>query len=232
LAIELINQYESPTDEQVYVLVDCWYTSKKLIETYSAKGYHLIGGLRTNRKIYPAGIGIKLSKFISDYIKADVLRPVPVGHHQYKIYSYEGNLSDTENATILVSWEDKYNSKTKPFCLLCTDSSLDLVTILRYYKVRWNIETGYRYFKDLLGFDHYQLLSHKGIERYWCLQFLTYNFLEHQRKEWKNEGIVTIGDNVRRIRKDHLGQLILYAYEQGINHRPLFEVLKCLKLSA
>lgn len=232
LAIDLIDEYESLSDEQVYVLVDSWYTSKKLIDTCSTKGYHLIGGLRTNRKIYPAGIGIKLSKFISDYIQADVLRPVTVGHHQYKIYSYEGNLSDTENATILVSWEDKYDSKKKPFCLLCTDSSLDLVTILRYYEVRWNIETGYRYFKDLLGFDHYQLLSYKGIERYWCLQFLTYNFLEYQRKEWKKEGIVTIGDTVRRIRRDHLGQLILYAYEQGISQRPLAKVLKCLNLSA
>ncbi|MDQ0415836.1 IS701 family transposase [Mesobacillus stamsii] len=232
LAIELINGYESPSDEQVYVLVDSWYTSKKLIDACSTNGYHLIGGLRTNRKIYPAGIGIKLSQFISDYIQADDLRPVTVGHHRYKIYSYEGNLSDTENATILVSWEDKYDSKTKPFCLLCTDSSLDLVTILRYYEVRWHIETGYRYFKDLLGFDHYQLLSYKGIERFWCLQFLTYNFLESQRKEWKEEGIVTIGDTVRRIRKDHLSQLIVYSYEQGLTQKPLVEVLKCLKLSA
>jgi SRSO17 transposase len=232
LAIELINEYESPTDEQVYVLVDSWYTSKKLIDACSAKGYHLIGGLRTNRKIYPKGVGIKLSKFISDYIRADDLRPVTVGHHRYKIYSYEGNLSDTENATVLISWEDKYDSKTKPFCLLCTDSSLDLVTILRYYDVRWHIETGYRYFKDLLGFDHYQLLSYKGIERYWCIQFLAYNFLECQRKEWEEEGIVTIGDTVRRIRKDHLGHLIVFAYQQGLAQKPLAEVLKCLKLSA
>lgn len=231
LAIELINQYESPSEEQVYVLVDSWYTSKKLIDTCSSKGYHLIGGLRTNRKIYPAGIGIKLSQFISEHIVADVLRPVTVGHQRYKIYSYEGNLSDTENATILISWQNKYDVKAKAFCLLCTDSSLDLVTILRYYEVRWNIETGYRYFKELLGFDHYQLLSHKGIERFWCLQFLTYNFLEFLRREWEKEGIVTIGDTVRRIRRDHLGQLILYAYQQGITQRPLAEVLKCLKLS-
>ncbi len=232
LAIELINQYESPSEEQVYVLVDSWYTSKKLIDACSSKGYHLIGGLRTNRKIYPAGIGIKLSQFISEHIVADVLRPVTVGHQRYKIYSYEGNLSDTENATILISWQNKYDVKAKAFCLLCTDSSLDLVTILRYYEVRWNIETGYRYFKELLGFDHYQLLSHKGIERFWCLQFLTYNFLEFLRREWEKEGIITIGDTVRRIRRDHFGQLILYAYQQGITQRPLAEVLKCLKLSA
>ncbi|MBW8350171.1 hypothetical protein K0H71_12055 [Bacillus sp. IITD106] len=111
LAIELINGYEPPSDEQVYVLVDSWYTSKKKIDACSAKGYQLIGGLRTNRKIYPAGIGIKLSKFISDYIQADDLHSVTVCHHRYKIYSYEGNLSDTENATVLVSWENNTNQK-------------------------------------------------------------------------------------------------------------------------
>ncbi|MBW8350172.1 transposase [Bacillus sp. IITD106] len=108
---------------------------------------------------------------------------------------------------------------------------MDLVTIPRYYEVRWHIETGYRYFKDLLGLDHYQLLSYKGIERYWFMQFFTYNFLEHQRKKWEKEGIVTIGDTVRRIRKDHFGQLIVYAYKQGLTQNPLAEVLKCLKLS-
>ncbi|HET7578980.1 MAG TPA: hypothetical protein VFK33_06840 [Bacillales bacterium] len=52
-----------------------------------------------------------------------------------------------------------------PFCILCTDISLNVVIILRYYNVRWHIETGYRYFKDLLGFDQYQMLSYKGIQQ-------------------------------------------------------------------
>ncbi|QWU13226.1 Transposase DDE domain-containing protein [Paenibacillus sophorae] len=59
--------------------------------------------------------------------------------------------------------------------MLCTDPSLDFVTILRYYRPRWHIETGYRYFKELLGFDQYQLLSFHGIRRYWAIQFLTQN---------------------------------------------------------
>jgi len=232
LAVELINAYESPTDEQVYVLVDSWYTSKKVIDACSTKGFHLIGGLRSNRKIYPAGYGIKISKFASDFISEKDLRSVTVDDHHYKMYLYDGHLSDMESATVLLSWTDKFDSNKTPFCLLCTDTSLDLVTILRYYEVRWNIETGYRYLKDLLGFDVYQLLSYKGIERFWCLQFLTINFLEHQRKEWEKEGPLTIGDTARRIRRDHLGQMIVYAYEQGLSQKPLAEVLECLNLSA
>ncbi|EKN69024.1 transposase, IS4 [Schinkia azotoformans LMG 9581] len=139
LAMELINSYPVRDDEQVYVLVDSWYTSKKLIETCCQKGFHLIGGLRTNRKIYPAGVGIKISDFASTYLESTDLRPVTVDGHTYKIYTYEGNLSDTEYAKVLLSWENKFDSSKTPFCLLCTDSSLNHVTILSYYNVRWNI---------------------------------------------------------------------------------------------
>ncbi|GGK00680.1 transposase [Lentibacillus kapialis] len=233
LAIELIRDYESPTDEQVYVLVDSWYTSKKLIDACASQGYHVIGGLRVNRKIYPAGIGIKISKFASEFMQTSDTRSVTARDHTYKMYTYEGKLSDIENAKVLLSWENEFDSSKSPFCILCTDCSLDIVTILSYYDVRWHIETGYRFFKDLLGFDQYQLLSRKGIERYWCIQFLTYNFLEHQRQEWKQPGIpITIGDVVRRMRKDYLGQIVVYAYEQAIAEKPIAEVLKQLKLTA
>lgn len=231
LAIELINTCPVDDNEQVYVLVDSWYTSKKLIETCYKKGFHLIGGLRMNRKIYPAGVGIKISDFASTYLKSTDLHPVTVDGHTYKIYTYEGNLSDTEYAKVLLSWENVFDSSKTPFCLLCTDSSLNVVTILSYYNVRWNIETGYRYFKELLGFDEYQLLSRKGIERFWCIEFLTYNYLEYQRQEWQKELPLTIGDVVRRIRKDHLGQMVIYTYEQALAKKPLMDVLKDLKLA-
>nr|WP_263325082.1 transposase [Neobacillus sp. Marseille-Q6967] len=105
--------------------------------------------------------------------------------------------------------------------------------ILQYYNVRWNIETGYRYFKELLGFDQYQLLSMKGIERFWFLEFLMYNFLEYPRLNWQSDCIPhSIGDVVRRIRKDSLGQLVVYAYEQGLNQKPLMSILKELRLTA
>ncbi|HET7578979.1 MAG TPA: hypothetical protein VFK33_06835 [Bacillales bacterium] len=43
---------------------------------------------------------------------------------------------------------------------------------------------------------------------------------------------MTIGDVVRRIRKDHLGRLVVYAYEQGLDQKQLTSVLESLKLSA
>jgi len=38
-----------------YALCDSWFTCTKVIEAHFKKGYHFIGGLKTNRIIYPKG---------------------------------------------------------------------------------------------------------------------------------------------------------------------------------
>jgi hypothetical protein len=98
-----------------------------------------------------------------------------VNGRPYDIYPYEGRLSDVKHLKLLLRWEKGRAVGEPSLCILSTDCSLDFVTIQEYYDVRWNIETGYRFFKDLLGFDQYQLLSTKGIERFWELEFLTYD---------------------------------------------------------
>lgn len=234
LAVELIEAYEASDHEQVYVLMDSWYTSQKLVDACNAKGFHIIGAVKTNRTICPKGVRIQIGEFAADYIQKSDLRSVTVENKgTYWVYEYDGPLADIENVKVLLSWENGFDSSKPPFCILCTDHSLDLVTILRYYQVRWSIETGYRYFKELLGFDHYQLQSFYAIKRFWTIQFLICNFLELQRKEWSDESnTLTLGDVVRRIRKDYLGQTIVYVYQQALAQRPLSEVLNELHLSA
>jgi hypothetical protein len=234
LAVEMIQEYSSSRDEVVYVLVDSWYTSKQLMDVCNAKGFHIVAAVKANRTICPAGIRIKISEFASNYIQKSDLRSVTVENQGlYWVYQYEGPLAEIENVKVLLSWENEFSSSKTPFCILCTDHSLDLVTILRYYQVRWNVETGYRFFKEMLGFDQYQLLSYKAIQRFWAIQFLTYNFLEIQRKEWSSERFpLTLGDVVRRIRNDYIGQMVIYIYEQALVQKPIVDILKALKLTA
>lgn len=234
LAVEMIQNYPSSDDELVYVLMDSWYTSEKIVNACNAKGFHIIAAVKSNRLICPAGIGISLADFANQYIRKSDLRSVTVENQgSYWIHEYEGPLADIENVKVLMSWEDAYDSGKKPFFILCTDHSLDVVTILRYYDVRWHIETGYRYFKDLLGFDQYQLWSFQAIQRFWVIQFLTQNFVELQRREWsKPNASLTFGDVVRRIRQEYFGQLVVYVYEQALAKTPLIEVLSRLKISA
>jgi hypothetical protein len=236
LAEELIESFPAGDDEDVYVLMDSWYTSEKVINSCNRKGFHVIAAVRTNRLFCPSGIPISISDFAEKYIRKSDLRSVTVeGQGMYHVFPYEGPVSEIENVKLLLSWKDDYTPLSKPqVCLLCTDVSLDLDTIQRYYHVRWNIETGYRYFKELLGLDQYQLLSYFGIQRFWAIQFLTQNFLESQRQNWmkRDDSDLTLGDVVRRIREEHFGQIIIYVYQQALEKKPLFDILKQLKLPA
>jgi len=51
-------------------------------------------------------------------------------------------------------------------------------------------------------------------------------------KKWQQEIPLTICDVVRRISKDHLGQLVVNAYEQALSKKSFMDVLKDLKLMA
>lgn len=172
-----------------------------------------------------------MSGFTATCIDNTNLRSVTVENKRYRVYAYEGPFANTENVRVLLSWEGTFDATVCPFCIVCTDLSLDLITILSYYRIRWHIETGYRYFKELLGFDQYQLLSFKGIHRHWAIQFLTQNLLEIQRVEWsKPSSKLTLGDVVRRFRHEHKGQMMLYVFEQALQNKPLFDILQDLKM--
>lgn len=85
-----------------YALCDSWFTCTKVIEAHFKKGYHFIGGLKTNRIIYPQGIRTSLKDF-ANHIKKDDVRLVTVNHQFYWVYRYEGALNDLDNATVLFS---------------------------------------------------------------------------------------------------------------------------------
>lgn len=233
LAMEMLQAFPACEDEIVYVLADSWYTSQKMLDLCQARGFHVIAAVKTNRKICPAGVRISISDFAAHYVRNNDLCSVTVEDKRYRVYVYEGPMAETENVRVLLSWELCFDANRTPFCVVCTDPTLDLVTILSYYRTRWHIETGYRYFKELLGFDHYQLLSFKGIQRFWAIQFLTQNLLEFQRHEWSSRRHrFTLGDVVRRIRYEHRGQILLYVYEQALQRKSLFDILRDLNYPA
>ncbi|OAS13252.1 hypothetical protein A8708_10640 [Paenibacillus oryzisoli] len=89
-----------------YALVDSWFTCARVIDSYAAAGYHLIGGLKTNRIIYPQGIRISIQDFAAHMYKEDI-RLVTVNETSYWTYRYEGALNDIENAVVLLCWPEQ-----------------------------------------------------------------------------------------------------------------------------
>lgn len=81
MVCEIVESLPSPKGAP-YVLCDSRFTNKKVIDAHFKKGYHLIGALKTNRVIYPKGIGIQIKQF-SQYIEKNDVHLVTVNNSKY-----------------------------------------------------------------------------------------------------------------------------------------------------
>ena len=48
LAMDMIEAFPANGEEQVYVLMDSWYTGKKVVDACNAKGFYVIGAVKSN----------------------------------------------------------------------------------------------------------------------------------------------------------------------------------------
>jgi hypothetical protein len=209
-----------------YVLVDSWFTCPKVIDSCAAAGYHLIGGLKTNRILYPQGIRISVQDFASHIRKEDV-RLVTVNGSSYWMYRYEGALNEIPNAVVLLCWPEQAFGQSKALrAFLCTDVSLKTETISAYYSKRWPIEVFFRQSKGNLGFATYQVRSATAFIRLWTLLAWTHLFCMIGQGE-----PCSFGDGLRKARKQTKVDYTHFIYECGQNGIPFDDVLSRLKLA-
>lgn len=230
ISIQLLKGLDIQSRYPTYFLTDSWYTFPKLINEAATLGYHTIRALKSNRIFYPAGIRQSLSGFIQ-YITDSDLDIVTVKGKKYKVYRYEGKMNGLENAVILITWDNASNSEPKYF--LCSDVSLDSKTIMEYYSKRCEIETSFRYLKDRLGFDRYQMRSMKAIKRFWLVQYIAYGYIELYR--YKNNSIFrfeNLGATIDHIKAFNMKNIVDYVYSCGKQEVDIATVYKVLKLTS
>jgi hypothetical protein len=209
-----------------YCLTDSWFTCPRVIEAYAAAGYHFIGGLKTNRIIYPQGIRTSIQDFAKHIRKSDV-HLVTVNGSSYWMYRYEGALNGIENAVVLLCWPKQAFGEAKAlraFC--CTDVSLETAMIAKYYAKRWPIEIFFRQSKNNLGLGTYQVRSTRAFIRLWALLAWTHLYCTVGLGQPR-----PFGEGLRMVRKQGQQDLVHYVYTCTQNGVPFHEICRQLKVS-
>lgn len=221
MAVESIAHFEPVSGTKTHVLVDSWYHCKRVRRAAQARGWDFSGGLKSNR----------VMRLIAPDSSREWL-PLP---------AYATRLD--ENDWVEVIWPSEQGGQTMyahvvktwirklgPTLLLITRHSLDEpLAQARYWgstvmeldaqsmvdilAIRWEIETFFEYDKDLLGSDHYQLMTANGIIRFWTLTACLLYFLEEQRAVAAEKGL-TCGDIRRRIQDEHRRNLLRWLQVQ------------------
>ncbi len=215
MAVQQIERFEPAPDTQTHVLIDSWYHCKQVRRAAQARGWEVSGGLKSNRTMrLIADDGSRTWQSLSQYaaqLSADDWQEVVWPSDQG---------GQTMYAHLIPTWVRKLG----PTLLLITCHNLDepLKTV-RYWgstmmdldaqalvdvlAKRWEIETFFEYDKDLLGSDHYQVMTANAIIRFWTLTACLLCFLEEQRATALQPGL-TCGDIRRRIQEEHRRNLL------------------------
>ena len=216
MAVEEIENFEPVSETQTHVLIDSWYHCKQVRRTAQKRGWQVSGALKSNRVMRLIAedgtrTWIKLSEYASGLKREDWSEVTwPSAEGGQKMYAH-----------LIVTWIRKLG----PTLLLITCHDLDepLKTV-RYWgstvlnldaqalvdilAIRWKVETFFEYEKDLLGSDHYQMMSRQAVLRFWTLTACLLCFLEEQR--YLEDQIATCGDVRRMIQNDHRQNLLLW----------------------
>lgn len=221
MAVEEIETFAPVPDTQTHVLIDSWYHCKQVRRAAQKRGWQVSGALKSNRGMrLIAQDGsrqwIKLSEYAAGLTRQDWIGVIwPSAEGGQKMYAH-----------LVLTWIRKLG----PTLLLMTCHDLDEpLKSVRYWgstvldleaqalidilAVRWEIETFFEYDKDLLGSDHYQLMSAQAILRFWTLTACLMCFLEEQRSFAKPQ-LITCGQVRRKVQDQHRRNLLIWLKAQ------------------
>jgi DDE superfamily endonuclease len=207
-----------------YLLVDTWYNSQRIIHTSNNRGLSLIGGLKSNRILFPRGVHTQAKKFASTLEESDT-RLVTMGDSSYHVHRYEGACKGLDRVVVLLCWpKGQVGNRSALRCFLSMDVSLNDEMILFHYANRWSIEVFFQFMKEKFAFDRYQTRSVQSIDRFWTLLFLTYLYVLQA-----NESNVCLG--LRMLRKHRIQNFVEWIYFQGQLGIPLHQIQQELNVA-
>ena len=242
LAQEMLEQVHPhlPSNVKVYVLFDSWYTSAKLVRWIRDQDWHVIAGLKSNRKVSckvfsgvdpPKTHCQTATKWHNDF-KGRPYERVRLGlangcKRTYYVRSLLGRVRGVPgDVRILISQKGPGNKTPRYF--LCTDPNLSVQEILNFYQNRWRIETDYWHVKMNLGLGDYRVRSQEAVAKWYSVVYMVLAYLywrkyEHQRI---TGGTISLSEVIQAIRLEHQRECLRKACEMVASGIPLEDVLR------
>lgn len=221
MATHQIETFEPVVGTQTHVLIDSWYHCRAVRRAAQKRGWEVSGGLKNNRTlrlIHADGERewLKLSAYATRLQRSDwqeVTWPSEQGGQKmyaHRVQTWVRKLGPTLVLITCHDLDEPLKSMRYWGSTLLTLSAQELVDTLA---MRWSIETFFEYDKDLLGSDHYQLMTAQAILRFWTLLSCLLYFLEEQRAQ-QDRPLLTCGEARRKLQEQHRLNLLLWLKDQ------------------
>jgi hypothetical protein len=216
MAVKEIETFEPVPDTQTHVLIDSWYHCTRVRRAAQKRGWQVSGALKSNRVMRLIAedgtrTWIKLSEYASELKREDwseVTWPSAEGRQKMYAHLVVTWIRKLGPTLLLITCHDPNEPLKTIRYWASTVLDLDAQALVDILAIRWEVETFFEYEKDLLGSDHYQVMSRQAVLRFWTLTACLLCFLEEQR--YLEDQIATCGDVRRMIQNDHRQNLLLW----------------------
>jgi hypothetical protein len=221
MVVQEIQRFEPAADTHTHVLIDSWYHCRRVRRAAQARGWEVSGGLKSNRTMrLIADDGTRtwqpLSQSAAQLTGDDwqeVVWPSDQGGQTMYAHLIPTWIRKLGPTLLLITCHDPAEPLKTVRYWGSTVMDLDAQAMVNVLAKRWDIETFFENDKDLLGSDHYQVMTANAIIRFWTLTSCLLCFLEEQRATTL-EPRLTCGDIRRRIQEEHRRNLLYWLQAQ------------------
>jgi SRSO17 transposase len=236
---DIIRRFEPVAQTSTHVLMDSWYTCKRIWRAARERDFLITSGLKSNRSLRiddetaPSGWRWQhLSEYAAS-LPAHAWQKVtwPNGEHKTVfVHVISTRVRKLYRCQVVIIRPSLSCPPKAIRYWASSDLDADLMGLVKHIATRWEIEVFFEDTKDVLGIDHYQLMTTAAILRFWTLVMAAYVFLDEQRTRLslEPEQPVSIGEARRSIQRTHACHLIDWIYLQFSHGRPpdiLYETL-------
>lgn len=212
---------------RTHVLLDAWYSARVIWKAARERGFQITTGLKGNRLVRIREKGARAGwQWLSldayaKRLKADDYKEVIWPRHDgdgrtVSVHVFAAAVQKLGRVQLIVVREKRGDKLTEPRFWASSDRQADAQTLVGYLAARWDVEVLFADAKELLGLDHYQLISAQALVRFWTLVLAAYVFLEEQRavleQEWQRP--VSIGQTQEEVQRVHWFHLITWMQQQ------------------
>ncbi len=181
LAEQMLDEVadQLPPACRVYVLFDAYYDNQHLLNYIHAHGWHFICATRSNRNLSGRPLCHWWPHLGYQRITHVVIRSARRSH-TYRTRFQIGRLRRYPAPVVAIISKRKPRD-THPAYFLCSDTTLRVSTILKYYGYRWQAEVDNWFLKERFGLGDFRVQSLDAIARWHTLVFAAYAFVQTQR---------------------------------------------------
>lgn len=223
---EILRTFQPVPGTQTHVLLDSWYSAKRIWQAARQRGFLITSGLKSNRALrvddpdQPKGWRWqKLADYAAGLSPDDyrlISWPSQANQRQVYVHVISTRVRKLYRCQVGIVRESLEAPLTEARYWASSDLEADSDTWVGHIAARWDVEVLFGDAKELLGLDQYQVMSAQAIQRFWTLGMVAYTFLEEQRDRLSREGQrpVSIGEARREVQRLHRRHLLHWIYKQ------------------